>query len=295
MAAPAQAVPLQPVSPWSVDYGTTQCAAARTFGSASAPVRLSIVPSVSGGTYMLQVTEQEEGPRFAQELGGSVDFGTGPITSNALYFGGNGAKMRAHQFRITATQMEYARTAGAVSLRETRGASFDFALADMPSLLDALRKCTADLQQSWNVSAAVKTDVKPVGDVRAIFTSNDLPAAAMQKQQPERARYQLFVDEKGAVAGCDVLVPGGSALIDTEGCQLLSERAKFKPAADAAGKAVRRVWTSPPVTWRTNQETFDNGCRSVTGGGPDANMCGQSATQRMMDNSGYGGGAPRPQ
>ena len=115
VATSAAAAPLQPIKPWGVDYGATQCVAARTFGSANAPVTLGIVPSISGGTYMLQVSEQAPGPRFAQELAGTVDFGSGPIPSGALYFGGNGVNARAHQFRITASQMEFARTASAVT------------------------------------------------------------------------------------------------------------------------------------------------------------------------------------
>jgi hypothetical protein len=291
MAAPALAAPLQPADKWAVNYGATQCTASRPYGLASAPVTLGIVPSVSGGTYVLQVGEQQAGPRFAQESNDVVDFGSGAIPSAAIYFGANG-NMRAHQYRITATQMEQARSAPTVSLRG-KSAAFEFALSDMPAVLDALRTCTADLQRTWNVGAATGKEVKPIGDVGAMFTSNDLPREAMEKQQPGRAQYQLLVDEKGAVMGCDILVPSGSALIDTEGCQLISERAKFKPAMDALGKAVRSVWTSPRVTWRTNQQAFDNGCQVVGGGGGgDVSMCGQSPTARMLDRNPLTSGVP---
>jgi len=291
LASPALAAPLQPTGKWGVDYGATRCAAARSFGSAASPVTLGIVPSVSGGTYALLVSEAEVGPRFAQESAGTIDFGTGPIASGALYFGGNGVKMRVHQFRIPAAQMEYARAAQSVTLKSD-GASFEFALSDMGSLLDTLRACTADLQKTWNVGAATGKEVKPIGDVRAIFTTNDLPREAMERQQPDRAQYQVLVDEKGAVAGCDVLVPSGSVLVDTEGCQLVTERAKFKPAMDALGKAVRSVWTSPRVTWRTSQETLQSGCSSVGSSGGGVNLCGQSPTSTMLDKGAYGSGVP---
>ena len=287
-ATPALAAPLQPTAKWAVNYGATQCTAQRPYGPASAPVTLGIVPSVSGGTYVLQVGEQEMGPRFAQESDDTVDFGAGAIPSAAIYFGANGVKMRAHQYRISATQMEQARAAANVTLRG-KGATFEFALTDMPAVLDALRTCTADLQRTWNVGAVTGKQVTPIGDVHALFTSNDLPRTAMDKQQPERARYQLLVDEKGAVAGCDILVPSGSALIDTEGCQLVSERARFKPAVDAAGKAVRGVWTSPPVTWRTNQQAFDNGCQAVGSGGASVSMCGQSPSANMLQKGPFSG------
>lgn len=258
--------------------------AARPYGLASTPVTLGIVPSVNGGTYILQIGEEEAGPHFAVESDEMVDFGSGAIPSASLYFGANGGKMRAHQYRVTAAQMEQARSAPSVSFGGPRETRFEFALSDMPPVLDALRTCLADLQRTWNVSGTGVKEPRPVGDIRAIFTSNDLPVDAMKKQQPERAQYQLLVDEKGAVIGCDILVSSGSALIDTEGCELVAERARFKPAIDESGKAVRSVWTSPRVTWRTNQEAFDNGCRSVSGGGSAVDMCARPPMERLLRN-----------
>ena len=291
VASVAQAAaPLQPLKPWGVNYGATQCTATRTFGDPASPVTLGIVPSLSGSTYVLQVSEPQPGPHFAQEADGTVDFGGGAIRSEALYFGAGGVNVRAHQFRIMAAEMEKARSASSVSLRGVNGASFDLTLADMPALLDALRKCTDDLQRSWNLGGGLRTPQAPLGNITDMFVTSDLPREAMEKQKT--TQYQVLVDEKGAVAGCDVLAPSGSALVDTEGCQLVSERARFKAALDTSGKAVRSVWTSPRVTWRTNTQALDNGCSTMGGSGASLNLCGQSPTANMLEKSGYGGGAP---
>jgi hypothetical protein len=281
LATPATAAPLQPAEKWNVDYGATQCTAARDFGDAANPITLGIVPSLSGTTYTLMVSEQQAGPHFAQEANGTVDFGRGPIRSEALYFGGSGVKMRAHQFRILAQELEQARSAASVSLKGVGGARFDFALSDMPGVLDALHKCTADLQRSWNVGGNSRTAQAPLGNISDLFTTNQLPPELIRKQQQDRAQYQLLVDEKGAVAACDVLVTSGSAMIDTIGCQLISGTARFKPAMDAAGQRVRSVWTSPRVTWRTNSEALSSGCRATTSGGADVSSCGQTPGQSI--------------
>src|SRR5436190_1511328 len=128
IAAPAQAAPLQPLKPWALDYGATQCTAARSYGDASAPVTLGIVPSLSGTTYMLQVSEPRPGPHFAQDSDGTVDFGKGPIKSGILYFGGNDAKQSAFQFRLMASQMEQARAASTMDLRGPNRTEIELAL-----------------------------------------------------------------------------------------------------------------------------------------------------------------------
>jgi len=291
IVARAQAAPLQPLKPWALDYGTTQCTAARSYGDASAPVTLGIVPSLSGTTYMLQVSEPRPGPHFAQDSEGTVDFGKGPIKSGVLYFGAQGVNQSALQFRLMASQMEQARSASTMNLRGPNGTQFELTLAELPTVLEALRKCTEDLQRSWNVGGSFRKPQAPLGNITDMFTTSDMPADAMKKQR-EGTQYQLLVDESGAISGCDVLIPSGSALIDTTGCQLVRERAKFRPAMDAAGKAVRSVWTSPLVTWRINQQVSDNGCQTLSGSGTQISACGQSATDRMIERSGYGGGAP---
>ena len=290
LASSASGAPLQPLKPWSLDHGSTQCTAARAYGDASAPVTLGIVPSLSGTTYMLQVSEPRPGPHFAQDSDGSVDFGKGPIKAGVLYFGA-GVDQSALQFRLMASQMEQASSASTMHLQGPNRTEFELALADMPTVLDALRKCTDDLERSWNVRGSFRKPQAPLGNITDMFVTSDMPPDAMKKQR-DGTQYQLMVDETGAISGCDVLVPSGSALIDTTGCQLVRERARFKPAMDTTGKAVRSVWTSPRVTWRINQQVSDNGCQTSGTSGTQISACGQSATDRMIERSGYGGGAP---
>jgi hypothetical protein len=49
-AAAAQA-PLQPIRPWNLDYGETQCIAAREYAYPGEPVSLAIRTAPNGETY----------------------------------------------------------------------------------------------------------------------------------------------------------------------------------------------------------------------------------------------------
>lgn len=266
MATPVGAAPLQPSDNWHIDYGDTQCTAARSFATASGPVVVGIVPSVSGDSYQLLVSVERAGPAFAQQSSGSVDFGRGPIAAQSLYFGGKGVNLSVYQYRLSAADMDQARLATHVGVRSDDGARFTFALSDMPSVLDGLGKCTSDLQRYWNMGSAanVSSANMPVRDIRSIFTPSDYPSEAASRLQQGTARFQLLVDEKGSVAGCDVLAPSGVPSLDATGCEVIKERAHFTPARDAHGTPVRSVYTTPSVTWQLADLSYlDTGCMKM--------------------------------
>ena len=267
-ATVAMAEPLQPNSKWELDYGDTQCTAALGYGDASSSVILGIIPSLSGNTYELMVSVPRAGPAFAQEGQGTVDFGQGEIRTGVLYYGAKGVKQSVYQFRVSAAQIEQARSASAVSVRSENGANYAFALSNMPKLLDGLRQCTQNLQQYWNMDGknVPSRAESATGDIRSLFTPKDYPTEALKRQQQGTAQYQLLVDEKGGIAGCDIFASSGVPVLDSTGCEVLKEKARFSPAKDGQGKPVRSVVTTPPVSWKTSdQSTFNNGCMWLTG------------------------------
>jgi TonB family protein len=245
--AVAQA-PLQPIKPWNLDYGETQCVAARQYGNAHAPVTLLIRPAPNGETYELLVTRHVPGPRSPVEFEGAVDFGQGPIPAWLLSYQANTTRLAIHQFRIGAADMAQARTATAVALNAKGGADVRFALANMDQLLAGLEKCTADLKRYWNADGA-RISVPPKGSIREIFKPEDYPHQAALRDQQGSVQFQLLVDEKGSVAGCHVMRASGIPALDAMGCQVIRERAKFTPALDRTGQPVRSVYVTPPVRW----------------------------------------------
>lgn len=272
---PAITSPLQPNDGWQVDYGQTQCVAARSFGGAASPTQLAIVPSFSGRDYTLMVTVPQQGPEYAKQMEGTVDFGHGPVKSGVLYFGAKGIRQSAYQYRVSAEQMRQAASAQALTLRSGNNA-YEFALSNMPALLDNLTKCTGDLEQYWNMgSKEMSTFAKAsVRDLATLFTPKDFPLEVKAGQADPKASFQILVDEKGAVVGCDVMMSSGAPAMDATGCDLLKQRAKFTPAKNAAGAAVRSVVTTVPLGWDTKgSQPFQNGCFTISGGST-INNCG---------------------
>lgn len=279
LGTPAIAAPLQPVEKWELDYGDTQCTAARSYGDASAPTILGLVPSLSGNSYELMISIPRAGPAFAREAQGSIDFGAGEIKSGVLYFGSKGVKQSIYRIRISAAQMDQARAAQALTFHSDDGASYSFALSNMPKLLDGLRDCTQNLQQYWNMDGknAPRRAESLLGDVRSLLTAKDYPTEALKVVRQGSAQYQLLVDEKGSVAGCDILASSGVPALDSTGCEVLKEKAKFSPAKDSQGKPIRSVVTTPAITWSSTgeQSPFNNGCMWVTGTATGVLTCPQ--------------------
>lgn len=250
-AAGAQA--LEPVKPWVVHYEPTTCTAERAYGNANNPTFLALEPSAWGDTYDLLIATTGAGPHEAKELKGSVDFGQGPNKAWLLHYGlDQPTKLNFYRFRIAGAEMAQAKSAASATFHLDDHPDFSFSLAQIPDLLKTLAACTADLQHYWNmIDPEQKNIAAPaVGDVRAIFSSDDYPEEAWTRNQGGSVQFLLLVDEKGKVAQCSVLKPSGIPALDGMGCQVIRKRAEFKPALDHQGKPMRSSVTTPLVVWR---------------------------------------------
>jgi TonB family protein len=127
-----------------------------------------------------------------------------------------------------------------------------FSLQVIPQLLAKLSECTTDLRHFWNMTDAEQKNIAApsTGDIRSIFSPSDYPDEAMRRDQEGSAQFLSLIDEKGRVADCDVLKPSGVPPLDGMGCQVIRERARFKPALDRQGKPMRSSFVTPPVVWK---------------------------------------------
>lgn len=284
---PAAAAPRLPSSIWSIDYGATQCTAVRTYGGPSGAVVLGIVPAIGGNSYRMIVSLPRTGPTYARELSGSVDLGPGTVAASVLYYGAKGTAQSVYEARIPAAQMQAARSTGTVTMRVADGASYSFSVPGFAGVLDGLAKCNADLGEYWNLnSPAVATPATVVnGDIAALITRSDYPTEALRRNEMRGSvQYQLLVDDKGGVAGCDVLTSSGIPTLDTTGCDIIKQQARFTPARSSSGQAVRSTVTTPLIVWKSRtSDVFDSGCSTITGNTNEViSMCGRQDPRRFV-------------
>ena len=243
---------LRPTKPWVLNYAETQCLATRVYDAPDGPLTFGIRPALNGESYELLLVFTRSGPRFGEELEGSVDFGQGEMKPWLLRYGLRPGKLDVYQFKIDLAQMAQARTARGVTLRAKGGPHVALSLSDMPDLLKGMAECTEDLKRYWNADGIESGKIKtpPRGDVRSLFTSQDYPEEAFSRQQEGTAQFVLLVNGKGRVEACHVLQPSGVPVFDVMGCQVIKERGRFRPALDQQGRPVRSTVTTPPVVWR---------------------------------------------
>lgn len=105
---------------------------------------------------------------------------------------------------------------------------------------------------SSETNDALRSMVKPPvpkGNPGNWVNTNDYPSYALKEEREGTVRFTLDVDERGRVAGCEIVGSSGSVDLDEATCSNVQKRARFEPATDASGAAIRSTFTNS-VRWQ---------------------------------------------
>lgn len=257
-AVAATAPPLQPTGKWQVEYNPTSCEAKRRFGNTA----IAIIPGPLGQSTRLMVELPGKAMR-ARQYPAMIDpnDGRGAAKATALLFPMKKVGVRGLYSVIPNELVERAMTSGSIGIHVgnprlkimSQTADTSLALGTTAALRKALETCMADLRKQWGmVDGKVPTPAvvsQAQGDVRAVFTSDDYPEDALAANQSGITRFLLMIGRDGAVMDCVIAESSGIASLDAMGCQVIRERAKFKPATDVNGKPTVDTWVTPPIRW----------------------------------------------
>jgi Gram-negative bacterial TonB protein C-terminal len=241
----------QPIAGWVVDYGDSACTALRTYGSEAGPITLAFRPSPNGNVVRLVVARPGRGPTNADQFNVVMNISPPSLKTTGLRFVGSDGKSEVVWINARRSDLEGLRQAGEIAIRGGPVAD-RFALPGIGKVLDALDTCNADLRRYWNVgehSPAVAKPAAPLKPLIRYFSSDDYPAEAVARADDGRSVIMMMIDEKGILKDCLVEETSGIASLDAMTCIVLRDRAKFRPALDAAGRPVRSVLTQT-VVWR---------------------------------------------
>lgn len=100
---------------------------------------------------------------------------------------------------------------------------------------------------------------KPVAgaSVASLFSADDYPAGAADRDEQGNVQVVIHVDDKGAVSSCEIKTSSGYPELDTQTCNIIAVRAKFEPARDANGQPVAGEITKT-VGWRLADSSMPN-------------------------------------
>jgi len=100
------------------------------------------------------------------------------------------------------------------------------------------------LAQAGGGGGGSRPTATPVGSPASWFSEDDYPIDARMKGEEGRVAFFVDVDATGAPTACHVVTSSGSNALDNGACAVVMQKGRFKPAHDAAGKAVASTWSS---------------------------------------------------
>jgi TonB-like protein len=241
----------QPIKPWVLDYGATACTALRTYGSGKAPVTLALRPSPNGNVVRLVVMRPGRAPK-PYHFPVTTNLSDARVKTTGLRFQPKGARHDLVWINFERSALDGLAGAGEIAIRGGSDIDERFALPGIAAVLKGLDTCNADLRRYWNVGdagAPLSAPATPLKPLPHYFSSDDYPFQAFHEGASGASKIMMMVDESGALKDCMVEETSGIATLDAMACLVLLERARFRPALDAAGKPARSVLTTR-VVWR---------------------------------------------
>lgn len=189
--------------------------------------------------------------RYARQVEGelTVDGGERVPLSMLVYSGGK-PKHRVLRMTIPLGNFQAIRSASTIHVKAKGELDEHLALSQLDSVMKVMDECVADLRRVWNVREdedAPSPLSKPAeGSLAGLFRAEDYPQVAITENQQGSVRFAVLIDEEGRAADCTVIETSGAASLDAQGCAIIQERARFKPAVGPDGKpakdsAVQRV------------------------------------------------------
>ena len=248
-ATPAAAAPMAPVEGWTVDYSETQCAAHRSFGADGRKVSLALRPALDGSSYEVSIAEGGAEYQIPNQIAGRADFGGGAARTWVLKHRDAATNSQIHRFGVSADQLAWSEAGSEVAFRAGTYRA-EFGRVNLKAAVQALETCLADLRTYWNASFAGSRQASAHGNVEALLKPGNHEEAGMWGGVRGSARYVLFIDPAGKLAGCEAVSEDASPILAFLGCDILRERAQFTPALDRDGQPVRDVITTSPVRWK---------------------------------------------
>lgn len=243
------AAPVAPDGPWNVDGGETECTLGRFFEGERT---LLIKPDPLGASAtVFYITPAKGRARKGAVIEGETKIAHGD--------GGFEGELTAYDDadgqRVAKTVIGYAdlRQAiadGQLDLDHGRDGQVSLALSGIKGAQQALDQCQSYLRErigladGWRAALASEPEVRDFGVIDA-----DYPIRMVRERAVGDLPLLVWVDAEGRVEKCTPIRSSGYAEFDSVTCRRVEQRARFDPARDTDGNAVRAPYVMR-VTFR---------------------------------------------
>jgi len=267
---------LQPSSKWIVDYADQNCRLAREFGAGDNLVTLLMDQFAPGDEFRITLAGKALGQSSLRiPIRAFVRFAPNEKPTEVTGFAALIAKTPAFIVSTSTrlapyTDVERKALYRAIDAREwyesapigtdrekavqtievtglLRNADLVLQTGPMDKVFDALRTCSWDTVKFWGLNVDQQKSRQrgpvPMQRLSSLIKSDDYPTKLIRDGQEGFVNVRLIVSDIGAVESCAVQRATQTKEFEDLVCAKLTERARFKPAVDAAGKSMRSFYT----------------------------------------------------
>lgn len=248
----------EPSEPWAVGVAEGRCLIHRPYVSGSLQGTLEFGLSPLGSAFVRTVLPKSvdsgggaEKAALLLNLGGVESTLTQSPTQSGM--SEDGRQIRTlHGLK----RADLDRLHGAPEILVTFGSRepIRFTSNNAEPALTALDECVAKQVTEWGINLQTEASIKD-GAVATNYGMwiefADYPPAAKQQELEGVVQVIYFVEPDGRVRDCKTMVSSGHELLDAATCNAIKSRARFKPARNSEGRAVRQmgsrrvVWSLP--------------------------------------------------
>lgn len=265
LAASDEAIVLQPVSPWNIDFGENRCRLTRVFGSAedqhllffeqAAPRRDFGVTfagsqiSRFGGVRRLSIgmerdVAMERLDRFNH--GDVADLGPAIIISNHTISEASLEDTPEGVLRSAGIELGKAENVDRIVL-QNGDKVLSFETGNMMPPFQAMNTCTSDLLRDWGLEPDKHTAYYPPqwSNERSVVRriGRQYPGDALRAGEQGIFRMRVIVETDGTVSDCHLEESTEMDQLESPACREM-RRARFEPARDAQGNPMRSFYAT---------------------------------------------------
>jgi len=239
-AAPAPPPLMAPTGPWNVEFADKMCLLSRPYGKNGA-TQLMFKPAMLGDSLEIIVTRTKT-PISNSEHGKAVlSIKGNPSPAESYFSAYSTVKHRLLRVWIKDDAIALSAISGTFQIDAKPEGRYAFAIPGIDQALPVLAQCLDQLRTAYKISstdlAAIATG--PQADLPRFFSTNDYPLEALKNGQVGTVGVLIWVEADGGVSSCEVIESSAAPILEKTTCNVLTKRARFTPAKDAAGQAVR--------------------------------------------------------
>ena len=239
-AAPNPPALMEPSGPWNVDFADKMCLLIRPYGK-DRTTYLTLKPAMLGDSLEIIVTKAATAPRDGRSGKAALTVAGTPLAAETYFTAYSTAKTRLLRIWIKEDALALSAVRNTLQIDAKPEGRHLFAIPGIENALPILTKCLDQLRTAYKVSntdlAAIVSE--PKAELAAIFSTEDYPYEAYSEGKGGTVGVLFWIEATGRVSTCEVIESSALPVLEKATCDVLTKRAKYSPAKDAEGRAVR--------------------------------------------------------